>query len=362
MEAASSKPVVLVVDDERSGAEALGILLEQSGYELLTASSGAEALICAAQTPPDLVLLDVMMPQMDGFETCERLHRLPGLADLPVIFLTGSAHRSGVAKAFNTGAVDYVTKPFVIEELLARVKTHTELKRARDRLAHMLREREEVTNVVAHDLKNPLTCVLFAAQSLSRAAHNPERQAELATEIVDSARFALEFIKRFLERGAEGQRLRQFSARPIDLLEVATQAVRTQRTPAEACDVTLSVAGDPAEVRADPEVTRNVLQNLISNAIQYSPAGSTVEVVVRPASNGFVKCCVLDRGPGIAAADQAKLFTRFLSLASASARAQYSSGLGLAIAKHDVTQMGGYLWHEARDGGGSIFGFDLPSP
>ncbi|MGQ0699301.1 MAG: hybrid sensor histidine kinase/response regulator [Panacagrimonas sp.] len=361
MEAASNKPVVLVVDDESSGAEALGILLEQAGYEMLTASNGPEALRLVESSPPDLVLLDVMMPLMDGFETCERLHRLPGMSDLPVIFLTGSSARTGVAKAFNAGAMDYVTKPFVLEELLARVRTHVDLKRARDRLAHMLREREEVTNVVAHDLKNPLTCVLFAAESLGRAGQNPERRTELASEIVSSARFALEFIQRFLARGAEGQRLRQFSARRVDLLDLVHQAVRVQRTAAEACEVTLSVTGDPAEVRADPEVTRNVLQNLLSNAVQYSPNGSTIEVSVHPGHTGFVQCRVMDRGPGIAVQDQARLFTRFLSLATASVRPQYSSGLGLSIAKHDVTQMGGYLWYESREGGGSIFGFDLPS-
>lgn len=360
-ESASAKPVVLVVDDERSGAESLGILLEQAGYQIVLASNGTAAVNLAAQATPDLVLLDVMMPGMDGFTTCEQLHRLPGLADLPVIFLTGSAERSGVAKAFNSGAMDYVTKPFVIEELLARVRTHVDLKRSRDRLAQMLREREEVTNVVAHDLKNPLTCVLFAAEGLARSGQDPERRTELASEIVTSARFALEFIQRFLARGAEGQRLRQFSAQQIDLLEVVTHAVRVQRTAAEACEVTLTIAGQPAEVRADPEVTRNVLQNLLSNAVQYSPAGSTVEVAVMPARNGFVQCRVMDRGPGIAVHDQARLFTRFLSLATASVRPQYSSGLGLAIAKHDVTQMGGYLWYERREGGGSIFGFDLPT-
>ena len=358
----SNKPVVLVVDDEPSGAEALGILLEQAGYDVRTASSGREALQSAATTAPDLVLLDVHMPHMDGFETCIRLHELPGLADLPVIFLTGSANHSDVAKAFTTGAMDYVTKPFVLEELLARVRTHIDLKRSRDRLALMLKEREEITNVVAHDLKNPLTCVLFAAHSLPKHAHNPERSAELATEIVECARFAMEFIQRFLARGAEGQRLRQFSARQIDLLEVAGQAARSLRTIAESSEVELRVSGLSVQVLADPDVTRNVLQNLLSNAIQYSPPGGVVEIEVAATRSGFAQCRILDRGPGIAAQDQAKLFTRFLSLATANARSQYSSGLGLAIAKHDVALMNGYLWYEPREGGGSVFAFDLPTP
>lgn len=361
MQNTSGNPVVLVVDDERSGAEALGILLEQAGYEIISAHSGREALTRASERPPDLVLLDVMMPDMDGFETCKRLHRLPGLADIPVIFVTGSSERSDISKAFTTGAMDYVQKPFVLEELLARVRTHADLKLARDHLGLMLRDREEITNVVAHDLKNPLTCTLFAAESMKRAAQNPQRQDELLAEIVGNTHAALQLIQRFLARGAEGHRLRQFSAQTVDLLDLAQQAARAQRAAADFHEVLLFVDGTSAEAHVDPQVTRNVLQNLLANAIQYSPRGGTVDIVVSRLSSGFAQCCVMDRGPGIAEADRARLFTRFLSLASAGARAQYSSGLGLAIAKHDVTQMGGYLWYEAREGGGSIFGFDLPA-
>lgn len=362
MQTASKKPLVLVVDDERSGAEALGILLEQAGYDIRCAHGGREALEIAAQTSPDLVLLDVLMPELDGFETCERLHRLPGLADVPVIFLTGSSERSDIAKAFNTGALDYVKKPFVLEELLARVKTHADLKLARDRLGRMLREREEITHVVAHDLKNPLTCVLFAAESLTRPGQPPDRHAELVGEVLENTRTALSFIQRFLSRGAEGQRLRQFSARPVDLLELARQAARTQRTAAESRELHLNVEGASARAQVDPEVTHNVLQNLLSNAIQYAPPGSCIDIAVGTLPTGFAQCRVLDRGPGIPESEREKLFTRFLKLAGASPRSQYSSGLGLAIAKHDVTQMGGYLWYENREGGGSVFGFDLPAP
>ena len=359
---ATSKAVILVVDDEPSGAEALSVLLQDAGYDTVLAGSGVEALARAAEVPPDLVLLDVRMPDMDGFETCERLHRMPGLADIPVIFLTGSSERKAIERGFASGARDYVTKPFLLEELLARVRTHADLKLSRDRLGQMLKDREEITRVVAHDLKNPLTCILFAAEFLKRPSQKPERQAELTAEIVENTRSALDFIQRFLARGAEGERLRQFSARRTDLLELARHAARVQRTAAEARGVAIEVDGIAAEAMVDPEMTRNVLLNLLAHAIQYSPAGSTIEVVVSRMPTGFAQCRVMDRGPGVPEDKRDRLFTRFLSVAKASERSEYSSGLGLAIAKHDVTQMGGYLWYEAREGGGSIFGFDLPAP
>ena len=359
---ASRKAVILVVDDELSGAEALSLLLQDAGYETVVAHSGPEALTLAQKTPPDLVLLDVRMPSMDGFETCERLHRLPGLADIPVIFLTGSSERAGIVRAFASGARDYVTKPFLLEELLARVRTHADLKLSRDRLGQMLKDREEITSVVAHDLKNPLTCILFAAEFLKRPNRKTERDEELVAEILDNARSTLEFIQRFLARGAEGKRLREFAARRVNLLELGQSAVKSQRIASEARDVRLEVTGVEAEALVDPDITRNVLQNLIANAIQYSPKGEIIEIAVSRMPTGFAQCRVMDRGPGIAEADRTKLFTRFLSVASPSERSQYSSGLGLAIAKHDVTQMGGYLWYESREGGGSVFGFDLPAP
>jgi signal transduction histidine kinase len=226
----------------------------------------------------------------------------------------------------------------------------------------MLKDREEITRVVAHDLKNPLTCILFAAEFLRRPAQTPERQAELTAEVIENTRSALDFIQRFLARGAEGERLRQFSAKRTDLLDLARSAARVQRTAAEARGVRIEVDGSAAEAMVDPEMTRNVLLNLLANAIQYSPAGSAIEVLVSRMPTGFAQCRVMDRGPGVPEEARDRLFTRFLSVAKAAERSEYSSGLGLAIAKHDVTQMGGYLWYEAREGGGSVFGFDLPAP
>src|SRR5688572_13556325 len=164
-----AKPLVLVVDDQPENVQALGAILQREGYEVVTAVSGPQALARAQSRRPSIVLLDMMMPLMDGCEVCRTLHATPGTADVPVIFITGSTDRELVTRAFNAGAVDYVTKPFVVEELLARLRTHLDLKRARDHLQAMVREREDTTHVVAHDLKNPLTAILFASRSLRRA-------------------------------------------------------------------------------------------------------------------------------------------------------------------------------------------------
>ncbi|MBI2383501.1 MAG: hybrid sensor histidine kinase/response regulator [Gammaproteobacteria bacterium] len=360
MPISAQRPLILVVDDHSTNVQVLGRLLEEHGYDVMPAVSGAQALARAQARKPDLVLLDLLMMPMDGFELCRRLHGMPALADVPVIFVTAATNRESLVNAFAAGAVDYVTKPFLTEELLARIRTHVELKRTRDRLSAMLQEREDVTHVVAHDLKNPLTSIRFSAQLLLRTGNDAARRAELAQEIRQAAEEALQFIQRFLARGAEGRRLRQLAAQPGDLRSLAQEALHRQIGAADARAVTLRLRGESAVVSADPIATRNVLQNLISNAIKHSPAGGEVEIAVGPGRPGFSQCLVMDRGPGVAPEEQERLFQRFLRLATAKSADDYSSGLGLAIAKHDVSLMGGYLWYEPRSGGGSVFGFELP--
>ena len=354
-------PLVMVVDDNPANVQLLGQLLDSAGYNVVPATSGAQALERAALRKPDLVLLDMMMPGMDGSEAIRRLHALPGLADLPVIFVTAATGVEELARGFELGAVDYLAKPFVARELLVRVRTHVELKRARDHLQMVLRERDEIVNVVAHDLKNPLTCIRFANQLLSRT-EDPARRADLIKEIDECSGEALNFVQRFLTQRAEGEALRQFHSEPIDLCAMATQALRLQQAEAEVRGLRLRLESSEPEVSAlgDHMAARNVLQNLVSNAIRHSPEGEEVLVSLSVTRSGNARCLVLDRGPGISEADQKKLFQRFARIVTARAVPEYSSGLGLAIAKHDINRMGGHLWYELRPGGGSVFGFELP--
>ncbi|AXQ27371.1 hybrid sensor histidine kinase/response regulator [Solimonas sp. K1W22B-7] len=354
-------PLVMVVDDNPANVQLLGQLLDGAGYNVVPATSGTQALERAASRQPDLVLLDMVMPGMDGYEVLRRLQQLPGLADLPVIFVTASDSLEDLARGFDLGAVDYVTKPFVAKELLARVRTHVELKRSRDHLQMVLRERDEIVNIVAHDLKNPLTCIRFANQLLMRNK-DESRRLELMQEIEDCSEEALEFVQRFLTQRAEGEALRQLHSEPVDLRELAAQALRLQQAAAEVRGLRLRLEAAEPEVTAlgDRMAARNVLQNLLSNAIRHSPEGEEVLVSLELTRVGGARCLVLDRGPGISEADQKKLFQRFARIVTAKATPEYSTGLGLAIAKHDITRMGGHLWYESRPGGGSVFGFELP--
>lgn len=360
-------PLVLVADDNAGNLQFLGRVLDEAGYEVMPAIGGEQAVSRARARKPDLVLLDMRMPGMDGGSTCRAL-RQAGLADVPILFVTAAAERHALMEAFAAGAVDYIVKPFGTEELLARIRTHLELKLARDRLALMLQERQDVMHVVAHDLKNPLSATLFAAQ-LMRSSGDPQRRAGLLDDIVASSEEALRFIQRFLARGAEGRRLREFCAQPLALHEIASAAVASQRPVAEVRGMRIEQRG-AAGAFADRDATRNAVVNLLSNALRYAPAGSLVEIEIGNSRAGMGWLRVLDRGPGVSAEQQARLFRSFVRLIAAKSEmpsavpepelAGGSSGLGLAIAKHDIAQMGGHLWYEPRGGGGAIFTIELP--
>lgn len=352
-----SKTLILVVDDQPPNIQAVAALLSRDGYEVMPALSGEQALTRCAQRVPDLVLLDMRMPVMDGFAVCQKLQDNPRTRDVPVIFLTAAHERETLVEAFRQGAVDYVTKPFVAEELLARVRTHIELKAARDHLRQIAQERADLTQIVAHDLKNPLSGILVAADLIERGDH-PAR--DLLGDIRKSVTRCLEFIDTYLGRWAQSDEQRTMDVSPMRLLPIVNGAVQGLELLAQQRSMSLSVdaVSDP-EVLGNATAVRHVLDNLLSNALRYAPAGSVVDVRCEVGRSGMGRVSVCDRGPGIAAEAQKNLFKRYAK-GNGSDSVAHSSGLGLAIAKEEVARMGGHLWYEDREGGGAVFSFVLP--
>ena len=355
---AEHKALVLVVDDQPTNIQAVGALLFQAGHDVMPALSGEQALARCEQRTPDIVLLDMRMPGMDGFEVCEKLRENPRTQDVPVIFLTAAHEREVLVKAFASGAVDYVTKPFVAEELLARVKTHLELKSTRDRLAQLAQERAELTQVVAHDLKNPLAGILMATETLAKVSHALPQQTAVEG-IRDSASRCLSFIDEYLGRWAQSEQPRQVELSSMVVKPILQDALAGLRPVAEAERIALhlSMQDDPA-VMANARSLRHIIDNLVSNAIKYGAKDSTIEVEAQVGRSGMLRITVGDRGPGVPAEQHGNLFKRYVRLPGA--EAAHSSGLGLAISKQEAERMGGHLWYEDRDGGGALFSLVLP--
>lgn len=354
---------ILVVDDQPANLRVVSALLSRHGYEVRTAPDGHAALDMATAQPPDLMLLDMMMPGMDGFGLLAEIKQRPELLRLPVVFLTAAHDRDLLLRAFDAGAVDYVTKPFMPEELLARVDAHIGLKLTRDRLERVARERQELVNLVAHDLKNPLTSVLFASDILLNDGTKPERVPRYLQMIMDSAQDALGYIKRYLETQAQSAAHDRGQDADVeaDLGAVVQWIVDRYGLQYEARGRRLQVAGDnAAKVAFDPLVLRQVVENLVSNAMKYAP-DSDLDLSVRQGAPGYRQLLVEDRGAGIPAARQRELFQPFVRLADHDPTAGgTSSGLGLSLARQIVATAGGQLWYEDREGGGARFVLELP--
>jgi len=355
----ATSAVVMVVDDQEANVRAVGALLARAGFDVVPCFSGGEAMERMALGRPDLVLLDMHMPVMDGFQVLERIRADAGTRDIPVIFLTAEHERESLVRAFSAGAVDYITKPFVPEELLARVRTHADLKQARDRLTRLARERQDSLELIAHDLRNHFSNVLFASEML--AGEDPldvEKRSRLGHSIRSSADAGLLFLQAVLDQAAgEAQGA---ALEPLPASQVAQEAVDAFAERARAKGMRFDMRLDRRLLVCGQRMSvLHVLHNLVSNAIKYAPEGSIITVSTsRHEDHGRLQ--VMDHGPGISASDQASLFRRFVTLGSQPTGGESATGLGLALAKQKARVMGGDLWYEDRPGGGASFTLELP--
>jgi len=349
---------VLVVDDQAANLRVVSALLSRQGYVVTTAANGDEALARYAESVPDLILLDMMMPGMDGFEVLAALRADASFLQVPVVFVTAAHDRELLLRAFDAGVVDYVTKPFLPEELLARVNAHIGLKLTRDRLARVAREREELVNLVAHDLKNPLSSVLFASEMMRTGACKPERVPRYLEMIHESADDALGYIRHYLESQAGAAAVNDAHV-CADLGGTLDWLVRRYEIQLDARGIRVEQSSPPPGVRVaiDERVLRQVSENLVSNAMKYAPGGDLL-LAGKPGAPGYWQLIVADRGPGIPASRQRELFKPFTRLHDVDDG--LSSGLGLSLAKQIVVNAGGQLWYEDREGGGARFIVELP--
>lgn len=351
--------VVLVVDDNEKNREHVGSILSSQHYEVMFAKSGLAALEQVAVRVPDLVLLDLVMPGMDGLEVCKQLKANPRTMGVPVIFLTAAQDTEVAVRALDQGAVDFINKPFHGPELLARVRTHVDLKRTRDELHKIIIEKNDLMSAVAHDLKNPLSAARFCALML-REPLSPSVHQELVKGMVEACDGMLAFIQERLERNARESHGGDLNIQPVDLAGVLSAIVQKNLPVAHAKRSTVELVigdGDPPAVLADYHGLCQVLDNLVSNALKFSPSGSCVRVdVEEPAGEDpFVLLSVSDEGPGVSAEDRAHLFEPYRRLSAKPTAGESSTGLGLSIARQMVERMGGAIGCDSQPGGGARF-------
>jgi two-component system sensor histidine kinase/response regulator len=354
---------LLVIDDQETNIQVVGAVLGKLGFEILPATSGPEALKRLSIRRPDLILLDLLMPEMDGFELCQRIRENPDWAEIPVIFVSSADDKELIVRAFESGGVDYITKPFNHAELISRVRTHVALKSARDELKQLAEDKDELIGVLTHDLKSHLGGMDMSAQVLrdcTTELDNPQLRL-MAENISNSSSLMLTFVKEFLANASADHGL-SIKPEPISLKEAASRAVRNHQEAARRKQLVFQTVlqGNGVLVQADAAALEQVLDNLVSNAIKFSPPGRQIRVTVREPGDRYVECQVQDEGPGFTEDDKARMFRRYARLSARPTGGEPSTGLGLSIVKKLVLAMNGELACESAAGNGATFAFRLP--
>ncbi len=355
---------ILVVDDQPQNLRIVSDLLSTMGYEVTQASNGKEALMKLQDYRPSLILLDVLMPELNGVDTCKLIKEDSVLADIPIIFLSAADDKNLIVQALESGGVDYVTKPFSRAELLTRVRTHLALKSALDSLKTLAEDKDELLGILTHDLKNHLGGMQMSVQLLQERMARPSGDTKfqhLVDSILQNTAQMFAFVKEFLANNT-AERTLHFNLVPLDLGEATTQTVQQYQLAAERKGITIECNFSSAArmVDADKTALKQVLENLVSNAIKFSPLSRKIEISVQPTTGDCVEFRIQDQGPGFTDNDQVRLFQRYARLSARPTAGEPSTGLGLSIVKKLVENMHGHLLLESTSGQGATFMVRLP--
>jgi CheY-like chemotaxis protein len=361
---------VLAVDDEPANLDLISRRLAALGCAVLRASSGEQALAIAERDGPDLILLDVMMPGIDGWETCRRLRANERTAGIPVIFVTAKDQTDDVVTGFEAGGVDYVAKPFEPLELAARVRSALFTKRLQDELrasnAELLkveRSRQELIGMLGHDIRNLANSVVAFLQLVGMGQLDPSRPefAELLGLSESNVSEMLRMVNALLDVYKLEEGRLEAVPQAMRLEELARKSVSQVTTEARAKNITLTAAVGDATVFVDDGLIVRVLTNLLANAVKHTPAGGSVRVEARKADEGtdFVLVRVSDTGPGIASEDAPHVFDRFYQ--GGGGRSRGGTGLGLAFCRLAVALHGGTISVANPGQPGAIVDLTLPA-
>lgn len=363
----SVKARILVVDDEALYVQLLRCILEQKGYEVADAPNGEEALRLLKPFAPDVVLLDVIMPVLDGFETCRRIKSDPATAPIPVLMVTSLSDRDDRLKGIAAGANDFLSKPVDAEEVSLRVSNMVYAKRlydARQKQYEELRKleslRDNLVHMIVHDMRNPLMAISMGLTVALKevGAHAPSLTERLEL-VSDTVRDLNEMASAVLDVSRFEAGKMPLQRTPCDLLALAGKSVETMRFLAQGKGITLDVAGQPVRMPIDEELIRRVIVNLITNAIKFTPQKGTVRVAVEAAGDG-ARVTVTDSGYGIPPDYIDKVFDKFTQVEGREQGRKYSSGLGLTFCRLAVEAHGGEIHVRSEVEKGSEFSFTLP--
>lgn len=370
MEINPSEYKILIVDDVMSNVLLLKVLLTNEKFAIATASNGRQALEQVEKENPDLVLLDVMMPDMSGFEVAQHLKSNPNTADIPIFFLTALNSTADIVKGFQVGANDFISKPFNKEELIIRVTHQISLVAAKrlilsktEELQRTIAGRDKLYSVIAHDLRSPMGSIKMVLNMLILNLPSEKIGAEMY-ELLTMANQTTEDVFSLLDNLLKWTKSQigklNVVYQDVDLVEVTDGVIEIFSMVASLKKIRIhEMKPEKMMVNADIDMLKTVVRNLLSNAIKFSKENSEVLVKMEEV-DGMAVVSVQDYGCGISEEGQKKLLHTDTHFSTFGTNNEEGSGLGLLLCKDFVVKNGGKLWFTSKEGEGSIFSFSIP--
>lgn len=361
---------ILIVDDTPANLQFLATMFKARGYKTRAALNGQLAIQAIQNQPPDLILMDVRMPDIDGIEVCRRIKADPALADIPVIFVSGEdSHRSKV-EAFSSGGVDYITRPFQIDEVISRVSTHLDLRKQREQLRNTLLRmqeletlRDNLIHMIIHDLRNPLWAInsyLELIKTDEEESLSPKTITFL-TEMQAHSSNMIGMINSILDVNKMEEGLLILNLSDANLIDLCRQAISSVDPVKQSRSLVMAAHASPINIRLDVGLIRRLLSTLISNAIRATrDEGGRITLSIN-CTNDFIRIDIEDNGRPIPTEEHLTIFGKHAQAHSVlNGKGRNSPGLGLPFCKLVAEAHGGHVGIRSTSESGNIFWIELP--
>jgi len=363
VEEKGGNPLIFIAEDIPKNLQVLCNILRKESYRISAAGNGRQALNMIPEVRPDLILLDIMMPDINGFDVCEELQKNPKTKEIPIIFLTAKAETADIVRGLKAGAVDYITKPFNGAELLARVRTHLELKFAREELKELIATRDKFFSIIAHDLRNPLQFLVLSSDLLYNEYDSltEDSRKEYVRKFYTGTNRISALLENLLDWSRSQRGLIECKPEKIDVHVMAVENIDLLKAHAKSKDIrAVSRVGPGIFAFADKNMIRTVLRNLLSNAVKFTDTGG--EIVIDAYREGDrVAITVSDNGVGMTPEAIDGLYRIDGSKSSIGTARERGSGLGLILCKEFTEKNNGTIDAVSEPGKGSTFTVTLPA-
>ncbi len=361
---------IFIIDDDTVTRRIIKTVLLKNNYQVTEAVSGEDAVERAEEIKPDLILLDVMMSGMDGFETCKKLKTFPEIVDVPVIFLTAKSETNEVVKGLEAGGSDYISKPFRPLESIARIKTHLKIRslsrQQKENIVALEKANQAKVKLLAissHDLKNPLSSINGLASYLTKDKAGPinQIQRDIINSIGSASECMLNIVNDLLDLSVLEDNHIKLNLESNNLSELVSQSILLYKIKASEKGIEINFwdYGIPEKMDFDKHQIKRVVENLLSNAIKFSPKDKKISVSIKTENNNSL-ILVADEGTGIPESEMDKLFKEFSRTSVKPTAGEQSTGLGLSICKKIMLAHEGDIVAENIQNSGCQFTVSLP--